>query len=58
MIQLRIILLMQKLMNNDEILRVCKFAAADEFMKNYKEIWIVIGENGVRFSGGQNKGFQ
>mgnify|MGYP005997046519 FL=1 len=41
---------------DEEILRACKFAAADEFInklpKNYNTI---IGENGIRLSGGQKQ---
>ena len=41
---------------NDEILRACKFAAADEFIEKLpKKYNTVIGENGVRLSGGQKQ---
>ena len=41
---------------NDEIIKACKFAAADEFIKKLPKGYdTMIGENGVRLSGGKNK---
>ena len=41
-----------------EIKNACKLAAADEFIDALPEKYkTIIGENGVRLSGGQNKGF-
>ena len=40
----------------DEILRACKFAAADEFIQKLPKGYdTVIGENGIRLSGGQKQ---
>ena len=57
MIQLKIILLMQKIMLlMKEIEKACKFAAADEFIEKLPNGYdTVIGENGVRLSGGQKQ---
>ena len=40
----------------DEIIKVCKFSAADEFIKQLPNGYdTVIGENGIRLSGGQKQ---
>ena len=40
----------------DEILRACKFAAAEEFIEKMPEKYnTLIGENGIRLSGGQKQ---
>jgi subfamily B ATP-binding cassette protein MsbA len=41
---------------HDEIVRACKFAAADEFIEKLPNKYeTVIGENGIRLSGGQKQ---
>ena len=42
--------------SDDEIIKACKFAAADEFIKKLPKSYdTMIGENGVRLSGGQKQ---
>ncbi len=42
--------------SDDEIMKACKFAAADEFIKKLPKSYdTIIGENGVRLSGGQKQ---
>ena len=42
--------------SDDEIMKACVFAAADEFIKKLPKSYdTMIGENGVRLSGGQYK---
>jgi subfamily B ATP-binding cassette protein MsbA len=42
--------------SDDEIMKACKFAAADEFIKKLPKSYdTMIGENGVRLSGGQKQ---
>jgi ATP-binding cassette, subfamily B, bacterial MsbA len=42
--------------SQDDIIRACKFAAADEFIKQLPDGYdTLIGENGIRLSGGQKQ---
>ena len=46
----------KKNVKDEEIVKACKFAAADEFIKNLPEDYnTMIGENGIRLSGGQKQ---
>ena len=50
------ILYANKLANKENLLNACKFAAADEFIKNLPEGYqTIIGENGIKLSGGQKQ---
>ena len=45
--------------SEEKIKKACEFAAADEFIDKLPQKFdTLIGENGTRLSGGQNKGFQ
>ena len=42
--------------SDEEIMKACKFAASDEFIKKLPNGYdTMIGENGVRLSGGQKQ---
>ena len=50
------ILYANKNANKEQLIEACKFAAADEFIKNLPNSYqTLIGENGVRLSGGQKQ---
>ena len=44
--------------SDDEIIKACKFAAADEFIKKLLKVMAYDWKNGVRLSGGQKQEYQ